>query len=70
MLGPKWCGVELLAACGSLQVQTTSQNRLAPSTWTVITVREEDLVACSVLKLLATIPVKEIPAASCTSATP
>jgi hypothetical protein len=52
--------------------RATSHNRLAPSTWTALTARE-DLVACSVLGQLvwlATNLEKEMPAASCMSATP
>ncbi len=50
----------------------TSHNRLAPSTWTALTAREY-LVACSALGQLVWFAAnleKELPAASCMSATP
>jgi hypothetical protein len=53
-------------ACASLH------SRLVPSTLSALTVREEDLVACSVLGQLvwlAAILEKEKPAAGCTFAT-
>jgi hypothetical protein len=34
---------------GLVMPGATSHSRLAPSTWTVLTVREEDLMACSML---------------------
>jgi hypothetical protein len=49
-----------------------SHSMLAPSTQTVLTFREEDLLACSMLgqvAWLATILLKEIPGGGCTSAT-
>jgi hypothetical protein len=58
---------------GLVMPRATSHSRLAPSTWTVLTVREEDLVACSVLgqlAWLAAILEKEMPADGCTNATP
>ncbi len=52
--------------------RATSHSRLAPSTCTVLTDREEDLVACSVLGQLAWLAAilwKDKPVAGCTSAT-
>jgi hypothetical protein len=51
----------------------TLHSRLDPSSWTVLTVRGEDLVAYSILgqlAWLAAILVKKMPAAVCMSATP
>ncbi len=62
---------EALSASGTKGL-VTSHNRLASSPWTGLTVREEDLVARSVLgqlAWLAAILVKEMPTAGCTSAT-
>jgi hypothetical protein len=56
---------------GLVMSHAESHSRLAPSTWTVLTVREEDLMACSVLgqlAWLATILGKEMPAPGCMSA--
>jgi hypothetical protein len=59
-----------LSARGLVMLHATSYSRLTPSTWTVLTVGEEDLLAWSVLGLawLAAILEKEMPAAGCTSA--
>jgi hypothetical protein len=39
----------VLSASGLVMPRAKSHSRLAPFTWTVLTVREEYLVACSVL---------------------
>ncbi len=64
-------GMEKLQICPVVAPEALC--RLAPSTLTVLTVREEDLVACCVLgqlAWLAAILEKEMPAAGCTSAMP
>jgi hypothetical protein len=53
---------------GLVMQHAASHSRLAPSIWTVLSVREEDLAACSVLgqlAWLATILVKEMQFAAC-----
>jgi hypothetical protein len=58
---------------GLVMPRAKSHSRLAPSTSTVLTVREEDLAACSSLGQLAWLTAilwKETPTAGCTSATP
>jgi hypothetical protein len=69
----KTAGLSTSGTSGLVMPRATLHSRLAPSTWTVLTVREEDLAACSVLGLLAWLAAilgKETLTAGCTSATP
>jgi hypothetical protein len=68
----KTAGLSSNGTSGLVMPRATSHSRLAPSTCTVLTDREEDLAACSMLgqlALLAAILWKDTPVAGCTSAT-
>ena len=65
-------GLSSTGTSGLVMPRATSHSRLAPSTCTDLTDREEDLAACSVLgqrAWLAAILWKDTPVAGCTSAT-
>jgi hypothetical protein len=71
-LGMVWktAALSTSGTSGLVMPHGMSHSRLAPSTWTVSTIREEDLGAFSMLgqlAWLAAILVKEMPKASCTS---
>jgi hypothetical protein len=69
----KTAGLSTSGTSGLVMPRATSHSRLAPSTWTFLTDREEDLAPCSALGQLAWLAAilwKETPPAGCTSATP